>query len=322
METDDDGDLLILSLATGQVVIELLPDVAPLHVARVLELARSGAYDNVAFHRVIEGFVAQTGDVQFGDLEDGFDPALVGRGGSALPDLPAEFSDISFERGVVGMARAADPDSANSQFFIMFDAEPSLDGRFTVFGRVVEGMEHVDAIKRGDPANNGAVTDPDRMLATEIADSDDADGVSPEEAQTVALLYEAGLGREAAFAGLNFWIDRFEDGASLTAIAQAFLDSDEFAGNVGEPETLDDGAFVTALFENVIGRGPAPAGFDFWTGRLADGASRAETLLAFAIAPENAGQSPRVETLAPVAMAEDPTDALREDIEPEWFFTG
>lgn len=162
------GENLVIELETGEVVIELLPDVAPQHVERVKALAEAGEYDNVAFHRVIEGFMAQTGDVAFGDMSDGYSAAQVGTGGSDLPDLPAEFSDIPFERGVLGMARSQDPDSANSQFFITFAEAPFLNGQYTVFGRVIEGMEHVDAIQKGDQANNGAVENPDRMLDVRV----------------------------------------------------------------------------------------------------------------------------------------------------------
>jgi len=148
--------------ARGRVVIELLPEVAPNHVARVLALAAAGAYDGVAFHRVIDGFMAQTGDVRFGRA--GGDLALAGTGGSELPDLRGEFSDLAFRRGTVGMARARSPDSANSQFFIMLGDGRHLDGDYTLFGRVVEGMEVVDRIRRGDRRRNGLVADPDRMV--------------------------------------------------------------------------------------------------------------------------------------------------------------
>lgn len=157
------SEQLTIELESGPVVIELATDIAPLHAARLKALADAGEYDNVAFHRVIEGFMAQTGDVQFGDMENGYDPRRTGMGSSTLPDLPAEFSKVKFERGVVGMARGSDPNSANSQFFIMFTEYPSLNGNYTVVGRVVEGMENVDKIKRGDPYDNGAVADPDRM---------------------------------------------------------------------------------------------------------------------------------------------------------------
>ena len=145
-----------------------MPDVAPEAVKRLEALAKKGAYDNVAFHRVIEGFMAQTGDVQYGDVKDGFDPQRVGTGGSDLPDLPAEFSDVPFERGTVGMARSQDPNSANSQFFIMFDKGAFLNGQYTVVGKVIKGMDLVDKIKRGDEAANGAVDSPDRMIKVTV----------------------------------------------------------------------------------------------------------------------------------------------------------
>lgn len=169
LAADDPENTLVISLKDGDVVVALRPDLAPKHVERIKELARAGAYDNVAFHRVIEGFMAQTGDVQFGDLEDGYDANMVGTGGSDKPDVPAEFSSEKFERGVVGMARSSDPDSANSQFFIMFVEYPSLNGQYTIVGNVVSGMEAVDKIKRGDEALNGVVTDPDRMLKVVVA---------------------------------------------------------------------------------------------------------------------------------------------------------
>ncbi|MEY2956337.1 MAG: hypothetical protein RL123_1065 [Pseudomonadota bacterium] len=164
-EIKDPENTVIIELKDGPVVIELLPDVAPLHSARMKELARAGAYDNVVFHRVIEGFMAQTGDVQFGKPDS---PAgMAGRGGSDLPDLRAEFSAVSFERGVVGMARAMSPDSANSQFFIMFAPAPHLNGQYTVVGRVISGMEVVDAITRGT-GPNGEVGTPDRMATVRV----------------------------------------------------------------------------------------------------------------------------------------------------------
>jgi peptidylprolyl isomerase len=153
--------------ANGEIRIEMRPDLAPLHVARITELANAGAYNGVVFHRVIEGFMAQTGDVAFGTSE-AFANGRAGMGGSDLPDLPAEFSDAPYERGIVGMARSATPDSANSQFFIMFDAAPSLNGQYTVIGVVVEGMEIVDAIKRGR-GQNGMVTEtPDVMVSVVV----------------------------------------------------------------------------------------------------------------------------------------------------------
>jgi len=158
------AEMLTITLKTGDVVIELADDVAPEHTARLKALADAGEYDNVAFHRVIEGFMAQTGDVEFGDMENGFVPQRAGTGGSSGPDLAAEFSDKPFERGTVGMARSQNPNSANSQFFIMFAPAPHLNGQYTVVGKVVEGMEHVDQIKRGSANANGAVDNPDRMI--------------------------------------------------------------------------------------------------------------------------------------------------------------
>jgi peptidylprolyl isomerase len=165
----DPDDTMIITLKDGDVTIALRPDLAPKHVAQIKKLVREGAYDNVAFHRVIGGFMAQTGDVQFGDMEHGYDPNMVGTGGSELPDIPAEFSSAHFERGTVGMARSADPDSANSQFFIMFAPAPHLNGGYTVVGQVESGMELVDKIKKGDAADNGAVGNPDRMIKVRIA---------------------------------------------------------------------------------------------------------------------------------------------------------
>lgn len=161
-------DRLTIQLKSGDVVIQLLPDVAPKSVERLETLAKKGAYDNVAFHRVIEGFMAQTGDVEYGDMKDGYDPQRVGTGGSKLPDLPAEFSKVPFERGTVGMARSQDPNSANSQFFIMFGDGSFLNGQYTVVGKVIKGMDLVDKIKRGDPSDNGAVSDPDRMIKVTV----------------------------------------------------------------------------------------------------------------------------------------------------------
>ena len=149
--------------ANGTVEIELLPDVAPLHAARIKQLAAAGEYDDVVFHRVIDGFMAQTGDVAYGK-KDGGRIAWAGRGGSAEPDLPAEFSDIPYVKGVVGMARSQHPDSANSQFFIMFADAPFLNGQYTVVGRVISGQDVVDAIKKGDQAKNGLVEDPDHIV--------------------------------------------------------------------------------------------------------------------------------------------------------------
>ena len=157
---------MILKLKDGEVKIELFPDVAPGHVKRIKELANSGKYNGVAFHRVIDGFMAQTGDVQFGNsVNKEFDMRRAGMGGSDLPDLEAEFNDLPHERGTLSMARSQDPNSANSQFFICFQPAPFLDRQYTVFGKVISGMEFVDKIKRGDSNNNGAVTDPDKIIS-------------------------------------------------------------------------------------------------------------------------------------------------------------
>jgi len=157
-------DTLVITLKDGDVVIEMLPDVAPKHVERIKALARAGEYDNVAFHRVIDGFMAQTGDVKHGDMEDGFNIGRAGTGGSSHDDLPAEFSKLPFDRGALGMARSQSPNSANSQFFIMFKDGHFLNGQYTVWGRVIEGMEHVDAITKGEPPKN-----PDRMVSVKVA---------------------------------------------------------------------------------------------------------------------------------------------------------
>lgn len=150
-------NVLVIELTSGPVYVELLPEVAPAHVERIQTLSREGFYDGIVFHRVIEGFMAQTGD-----------PTGTGTGGSNYPDLPAEFSDIAYERGVLGMARTSDPNSANSQFFIMFAPAPSLNNQYTVFGRVLDGMTHVDAITKGDPRTNGMVENPDAMVRARL----------------------------------------------------------------------------------------------------------------------------------------------------------
>ena len=164
----DPENTVLIELKDGTVVIELLPDVAPKHSARMKELARAGKYDGVVFHRVIEGFMAQTGDVQFGKL--GSDMRKAGMGGSDRPDLPAEFSDVSYDRGTVGMARSRDPNSANSQFFIMFAPAPHLDGQYTMVGKVTGGMDVVDAIKRGTGPNGAVVGQPDVMKKVTVTD--------------------------------------------------------------------------------------------------------------------------------------------------------
>lgn len=147
--------------ANGVVTIDLFEETAPLHAERITTLAREGAYNGVVFHRVIEGFMAQTGDVEFGKI--GEDIAMAGRGGSALPDLPAEFSDLPYDRGVVGMARSQNPDSANSQFFIMFAEGYFLNGQYTVVGKVTSGMDIVDTVKRGKGQNGAVLGKPDMM---------------------------------------------------------------------------------------------------------------------------------------------------------------
>ena len=167
-EGDGPGPNLVIEVAgaaNGQIVIDLASDVAPLHVAQIVALARSGAYDTVVFHRVIDGFMAQTGDVQYG--KTGGDTTMAGMGGSEMPDIPAEFSAVPFERGIVGMARSQDPNSANSQFFIMFAAGDFLNGQYTVVGKVISGMEVVDAIKRGE-GQNGEVSGPDVMTKVTV----------------------------------------------------------------------------------------------------------------------------------------------------------
>ena len=156
---------MILKLKDGDVKIELFPDVAPKHVERIKKLANEGKYDNVVFHRVIDGFMAQTGDVKFGNSSSSdFDLKRAGMGGSDLPDLDAEFNDIPHEKGTISMARASDPNSANSQFFICFEPASFLDRNYTVFGKVIEGMDHIDKIKRGD-GPNGSVSDPDKIIS-------------------------------------------------------------------------------------------------------------------------------------------------------------
>ncbi|MCR9107572.1 peptidylprolyl isomerase [uncultured Marivita sp.] len=153
--------------ANGTVVIDLFEDVAPQHVAQITALAEEGAYDGIVFHRVIDGFMAQTGDVEFGKI-DGGDMRMAGRGGSDRPDLPAEFSDLPFDRGVVGMARSQNPNSANSQFFIMFQEGYFLNGQYTVVGEVTEGMDVVDAIKRGEGRNGEVMGRPDMMSTVTV----------------------------------------------------------------------------------------------------------------------------------------------------------
>ena len=156
---------MILKLKDGEVVIELFNDVAPNHIERFKKLANEKKYDGVVFHRVIDGFMAQTGDVQFGNSNlDSYDINRAGTGGSEYPDLKEEFSSVPHERGTLSMARSANPNSANSQFFICFKAAPSLDRQYTVFGKVIKGMEFVDLIKRGE-GSNGEVSDPDKIIS-------------------------------------------------------------------------------------------------------------------------------------------------------------
>lgn len=163
-EIKDPENTILMELKDGTVTIELLPDIAPEHTARMKELARAGKYDNVAFHRVIDGFMAQTGDVANGNMEKDYNASLCGTGGSDLPNVKAEFSRIPHDRGSLGAARSSNPDSANSQFFINFKDNHFLNGQYTVYGRVISGMEHVDAIARGEPPAN-----PDRMISVKVA---------------------------------------------------------------------------------------------------------------------------------------------------------
>ena len=158
-------DTMILKLKDGNVIIELFNDLAPNHVKRFKQLSKEKKYDGVVFHRVIDGFMAQTGDVEYGNSNlETYDIQRAGTGGSEYPDLKAEFSNIPHERGTLSMARSSDPNSANSQFFICFKASPSLDRQYTVFGKVIQGMEFVDLIKRGEDSN-GKVSDPDQIIS-------------------------------------------------------------------------------------------------------------------------------------------------------------
>ncbi len=163
-EIKDPENTVLMELKGGTVTIELLPDVAPKHVARMKELVRAGAYDNVVFHRVIEGFMAQTGDVQHGCTSGDFSLSRAGTGSSDMPDVEAEFSKLPHARGSIGAARSANPNSANSQFFINFSDNDFLNGQYTVYGQVTSGMEHVDAITRGEPP-----ADPDCMISMKVA---------------------------------------------------------------------------------------------------------------------------------------------------------
>ena len=163
-EIKDPENTIVMTLRTGTVLIELMPQIAPKHAERMKALARAGAYDNVVFHRVIDGFMAQTGDVANGNAEKDFNLRRAGTGGSDLPDLPAEFSGIPHDRGTLGAARSQNPNSANSQFFINFSDNHFLNRQYTVYGRVISGMEHVDAILRGEPPAS-----PDRMISVKVA---------------------------------------------------------------------------------------------------------------------------------------------------------
>ena len=163
-EIKDPENTIILTLKGGEVVIDLLKDIAPLHVDRMKTLARANAYDNVCFHRVIDGFMAQTGDVENGNMENNFNLRRAGTGGSEHPDVQAEFSGIPHDRGTIGAARSSSPNSANSQFFINFKDNHFLNRQYTVYGRVISGMEHVDAITKGEPPAN-----PDRMITVRVA---------------------------------------------------------------------------------------------------------------------------------------------------------
>ena len=163
-EIKDTENTSSIQLKDGPVTIELLPDVAPKHAERMKELARAGAYDNVAFHRVIDGFMAQTGDVEHANMEKDYNPRRAGTGGSDLPDLPAEFSKLPHDRGTLGAARSQNPNSANSQFFINFKDNHFLNGQYTVYGRVIDGMDLVDKIVKGEPPAS-----PDRMISVKVA---------------------------------------------------------------------------------------------------------------------------------------------------------
>lgn len=171
---------LTIELKDGNVVIELYPDVAPKHVERIKKLVNQGKYDGVVFHRVIDGFMAQTGDVEFGNKKD-FNSGRVGTGGSDLPDLKEEFNDKKHVRGTCSMARSSSPNSANSQFFICFEEASFLDGQYTVWGQVIEGMDHVDKIKKGSSSNNGSVSDPDHMVKLSVGEKSDSPKKSEEK---------------------------------------------------------------------------------------------------------------------------------------------
>ena len=164
-QSNAEENIMILKLKDGNVIIELYSDIAPNHVKRFKQLVKEKKYDGVVFHRVIEGFMAQTGDVQFGNSNlESYDLKRAGTGSSEYPDLKAEFSDIPHEKGILSMARSSNPNSANSQFFICLESAPHLDRNYTVFGKVIEGMEFVDLIKKGD-GPNGSVSKPDKIIS-------------------------------------------------------------------------------------------------------------------------------------------------------------
>ncbi len=344
----DFDNLWLMLTEDGVIVVDLLPEVAPLAVERIKTLTQAGFYDGLTFHRVIEGFVAQGGD-----------PNGNGTGGSDLPDLPLEPSDIPHVRGAVSFARAQDLNSANSQFFIVLDDARFLDTQYTLFGQVIQGMDVVDLIERGDPNANGAVANPEVILDAEIAGDltpitgtdgrdvesleafdfrvDLGDGTDtatlqgPRAAFTIGVsaaastvptvtlyggevltelnnverivfsdgtlvvdtsdpiytvygLYQAALDREPDPAGLRYFADLANQGARLGDIARDLAGSPEFLERFGE---LDDLAFVEQMYLNVLGRPGEQGGIDFFTGVLADGATRGEVLRDFVRSEEN-----------------------------------
>ena len=170
VEVNNPENTIVIEVTSGDIVIELLPDVAPKHVERINPLVAEGQYDNVVFHRVIDGFMAQTGDVEFGDKEDGYNLSRAGTGGSSYGNVPAEFSSLPFDRGVVGMARSQNPNSANSQFFIMLEEGHFLNNQYTVVGRVTAGQDVVDAIKKGHPRSGAITGAPDRIVSVPVTE--------------------------------------------------------------------------------------------------------------------------------------------------------
>ncbi|MBU63788.1 MAG: hypothetical protein CMI26_14955 [Opitutae bacterium] len=203
-------DTLLIDLVTGRVVIEMYPTIAPRHVARIRELARAGLYDGVAFHRVIDGFMAQTGDVKHGNIKSNYNRSLVGTGNSDLPNLSAEFNVLKHLRGTASMARAQDPNSANSQFFICFADAAFLDGQYSVWGQVVEGIEHVDKIQRG-VAGSGAVANPDSMVKVMVASDsvlrvDDNASAGGDGTSWAKAFTELSKAVEQADSGFELWV--------------------------------------------------------------------------------------------------------------------